>query len=264
MQMLCRLLEQVIARCLWLALALWVLSAPTQAATAVVVPAQPEINPHEVMQAAVKKWVAREQGVGAEQVELAPLDARLKVRACDKPLSMDLPFSSPESVRVRCSQPAWQLYVRVSLTSRAMLPVAQTKTERLTPAPVAKRHMLVATQLLQHGTTLSEAHVSRVEVDTGVMPVNALESLADIRYAELVRDVPAGTPIRSLDIRPLVLVKRGQLVMMSVGQPQAFQISARVEALQDGRLGEQIKLKNPESGRQLTGLVQGPNQVRGL
>ncbi len=264
MQMLCRLLDQVIARCIWLVLALWVLSSPTHATPAIPESQKPQANPQEVMQAAVKKWVAREQGVEAEQVELAPLDARLKVRACDKPLTLDLPFSSPESVRVRCAQPAWQLYVRVSLTARPMQPVAQAKTERQTPAPVAKRFMLVATQRLQHGTTLNEAHVSRVEVDTSGVPVNALESLADIRYAELVRDVPAGSPIRSLDIRPLVLVKRGQLVMMSVGQPQAFQISARVEALQDGRLGEQVKLKNPESGRQLTGLVQGPNQVRGL
>jgi len=34
--------------------------------------------------------------------------------------------------------------------------------------------------------------------------------------------------------------------------------------LQDGRMGEQIKLKNPESGRILTGVVKGPNAVDGL
>lgn len=260
MQMLCRLLDQVIARCIWLALALWVVNVSAIAAT------PPAIaTPQEVLQTSVKKWVAKEQSVNAEQVELAPLDARLKIRSCDKPLNMDLPFASPETVRVRCPQPAWQLYVRVGLTNRVMSSaIKNDKNDKTPPAPVVKRHMLVAANLLQHGTALVEAHVQRVEVDTAGMPVNVLESLADIRYVELVRDVPAGTPIRSQDIRPLVLVKRGQLVMMSVGQPQAFQISARVEALQDGRLGEQIKLKNPESGRQLTGLVKGPNQVQGL
>jgi len=38
----------------------------------------------------------------------------------------------------------------------------------------------------------------------------------------------------------------------------------RAEALQDGRMGEQVKLKNPESGRQISGVVVGPNLVRGL
>jgi flagella basal body P-ring formation protein FlgA len=60
------------------------------------------------------------------------------------------------------------------------------------------------------------------------------------------------------------LVKKGQMVLLSVGQAQGFQISARVEAMQDGRFGEQIKLKNRDSGRELSGRVQGPNQVVGL
>ena len=37
-----------------------------------------------------------------------------------------------------------------------------------------------------------------------------------------------------------------------------------VEALQDGRMGEQVRLKNTESGRQISGVVVGPNLVRGL
>jgi flagellar basal body P-ring formation protein FlgA len=36
-----------------------------------------------------------------------------------------------------------------------------------------------------------------------------------------------------------------------------------VEAMQDGRFGEQIKLKNPESGRILSGVVKGPGTVTG-
>lgn len=257
MQMLCRLLELLIARCIWLCLAVWVISSPAHAAGA------PAASPMEVLQGAVKKWVAHEQSVSAEQVVLAPLDARLQVRTCDKPLALDLPFASPETVRVRCAQPAWQLFVRVSLASRTLVPQGQVKIDK-SPAPVAKKFMLVASGHLLRGTALSEAHVQRVEVDTPGMPVNVLEQVGDVRYSELLRDLPAGTPIRSQDIRPMVLVKRGQMVMVSVGQGQGFQISARVEALQDGRLGEQIKLKNAESGRQITGLVQGPNQVQGL
>jgi flagella basal body P-ring formation protein FlgA len=112
--------------------------------------------------------------------------------------------------------------------------------------------------------SLTAAHVRLAEVDTSNMPANVLEQVSQVLNAEVVRDVRPDTPLRSQDIRPTILVKRGQMVLMSIGQAQGFQISARVEAQQDGRYGEQIKLKNRDSGRMLTGLVKGPNQVQGL
>jgi flagella basal body P-ring formation protein FlgA len=38
----------------------------------------------------------------------------------------------------------------------------------------------------------------------------------------------------------------------------------RAEAQQDGILGEQIRLKNPESGRSLTGVVTGFNAAKAI
>jgi flagella basal body P-ring formation protein FlgA len=261
LQALCRLLDLLIARGLLLGLAVWLFGAPTFAAG----PAKPQaanISATEVLQAAVIKWVAQTRQVAADQVTLAPLDTRIKVRACDKALSMDVPFSSAQTVRVRCSQPVWQQYVRVSVAGNALPLQAQAKPE-VPPAP-AKRWVLVAKVPLQRGMTLNETHVLREQVDTSNMPVNVLEQASEVMHAEVVRDVRPGVPLRSHDIRPTVLVKRGQMVLLSVGQAQGFQISARVEALQDGRFGEQIKLKNRDSGRELSGRVQGPNQVMGL
>jgi flagella basal body P-ring formation protein FlgA len=37
-----------------------------------------------------------------------------------------------------------------------------------------------------------------------------------------------------------------------------------MEAMQDGRMGEQVKLKNPDSGKQVSGVVTGPNAAKGL
>jgi flagella basal body P-ring formation protein FlgA len=96
------------------------------------------------------------------------------------------------------------------------------------------------------------------------MDPNAVASLQDLLHGEVVRDVTAGQVLRSSDIRRAVLVKQGQSALMSVGQNSSFQITVRVEAMQDGRMGEQIRLKNPDSGRLLTGTVTGPNAVRGL
>lgn len=260
-QMLCRLLDQLIARGLLLGFVVCLFSVTSHAASASK-PLAPSGSPQDTLHAAVKNWVAQSKKVTAEQVVLAPLDARLKVRNCDKSLVMDQPFSSTESVRVRCSQPVWQLYVRVSVSGAPPESPVQAKTDKLPASD--KRWVLVANVPLQRGMTLNETHVQRVQVDTVGVPMNVLEQASEVMHAEVVRDVRPGTPLRSQDIRPTVLVKRGQMVLLSVGQPQGFQISARVEAMQDGRFGEQIKLKNRDSGRELSGRVQGPNQVIGL
>jgi len=262
-QMLCRLWDPVAIRGLWFGALLCFSSFFAVANTR----AQPDA-PAEAMQKAVVEWVAQSQSVDPDKVVLAPLDPRLQVRACSVPLNMDLPFSRPETVRVRCPQPEWQVYVRVSLPARALVPpptqAAPKPPTQAAPKPPEKRQVLVASMPLRRGMTLNAEHVRLAEMDAQGLPVKVLEQVSQVMYVELLRDVPPDTPLRSQDIRPIILVKRGQMVLLSIGQAPGFQISARVEAQQDGRYGEQIKLKNNDSGRILTGLVKGPNLVQGL
>jgi flagellar basal body P-ring formation protein FlgA len=264
MQMLCRLWNCLSVRGLVWGLALG-LSGGAAAAT-VNAPTATGTTPSgaEVFRQSVVEWVAQTQSVPPDAVALAPLDPRLQIRQCSEPLAMDLPFASAQTVRVRCPQPAWQLYVRVSVAGQAAAPLPTPLADQAPEPEPALRQVLVAAVPLQRGMRLSAAHVRLAEVDTPGMPVNVLEHLSQVMHAEVVRDVRPGTPLRSQDIRPTVLVKRGQMVLMSVGPSTGFQISARVEAMQDGRYGEQIKLKNRESGRLLSGMVNGPNQVQGL
>ena len=269
MQMLCRLWSRLTVRGLVWGLALGLSGgaavATVNAATASGASPVNSASGAQVLRQSVVEWVAQTQSVPPDAVELAPLDPRLQIRQCSQPLAMDLPFASVQTVRVRCPQPAWQLYVRVAVAGQTAAPPAPAPLADKAPEPEpALRQVLVAAVPLQRGMRLSAAHVRLAEVDTPGMPVNVLEHLSQVMHAEVVRDVRPGTPLRSQDIRPTVLVKRGQMVLMSVGQSTGFQISARVEAMQDGRYGEQIKLKNRESGRLLSGMVKGPNQVQGL
>jgi len=215
----------------------------------------------QTLQAQVVQWAARKAAVDVSAVKMLALDPRIQVKACSGSLELDTPFSSLETVRVRCAEPVWQLYVRVVYQEGA-LPEPQL-VEAPKP-PEARRRVLAVGASLPSGTALTPDLVRWVELDAALPGPQALERLVDIEHMELARAIRAGTPIRSYDLRPVLMVRRGQSVLMELGQGQGFRISARLEALQDGRMGEQIRLKNAESGRQLSGVVTGKDLVRGL
>ena len=231
----------------------------------------------------VGNWMQQNQQLSAGQFDFVPLDSRVKVQPCDRPLVMDLPFSTKETVRVRClGASSWQLYLRANIKTPPAKPATATAPSNNAPAaaPPAsvaaatpktvgisaspRRKVVVGTQFLRAGTALSAAMLEETEQSANVMDNSLFGSVKDLENAELVRDIPAGTALRSSDVRRALLVKQGQLVMLTIGQGSGFAIVARVEALQDGRLGDQIRLKNPESGRLLSGVVTGPNAARGL
>ena len=73
-------------------------------------------TPQEALETALGNWVAGQSGVTADQVKMAPLDPRVQVQPCGGSISFDYPFVNKESVRARCSKPAWQIFVKVSLS----------------------------------------------------------------------------------------------------------------------------------------------------
>jgi flagella basal body P-ring formation protein FlgA len=246
---------------------LWVLALPGSGM------AQAAPSPADSMGQQVRQWLSQKHEVPAKEVVIAPLDERLKIQACEKPLTVDHPFASKETVRVRCTEPVWQLYLQVSLpiSSKATpAPVTPntgnlgqpTQTAKPTAAP--PRTVVVAKRLLQRGTILQPDMLEETQASVNSADTQLLTSLKDAQQAELTRDMPAGQPLRISDIRKAIMVRQGQVVMLTIGEKAEFQISVRMEALQDGRLGEQVKLKNPESGRQVSGIVTGPNTAKGL
>ena len=227
----------------------------------------------------VGNWMQQTQQLSAGQFDFVPLDSRVKVQPCDRPLVMDLPFASKETVRVRClGASSWQLYLRANIKAQAAKPsppaapaaapapaaVAATPPKIASTAATSRRKVVVGTQFLRAGTVLSAAMLEETEQASTGVDNALLGSLKDLENAEVVRDIPAGTALRSSDVRRALMVKQGQLVMLTISKGNSFAIVARVEALQDGRLGDQIRLKNPESGRLLSGVVTGPNAARGL
>lgn len=206
-----------------------------------------------------KTWVAQSQQVALENLVVAPLDTRLKVEPCERELRFDYPFQTRQSVRARCDAPAWQLFLQVTVRG-ATTPTAATAT---TPGLVM-RTVWVSSQMLKRGTVIQPALLQQT---TQALPASDTQLVADpreVQNMELLRDWPANTPLRSYDVKPTQLVKRGQQVLVSIGEGRGFQITVRAEAQQDGLMGEQIKLKNLESGRMLSAVVSGPSSAKGI
>lgn len=223
--------------------------------------AQP-LTPQVQMQAQVTEWAKKTQLFGGAQFSFATMDSRLKVQACARPLEMDLPFASKETVRVRCqAEKPWQLYIRLLPASSLPEAVAVKSADA---KEISHKQVVVGKLLLRRGTLLTADMLSEIEYSAQGLDPQAVSSIRDLENAEIIRDMPAGTPLRGHDVRRAVLVKQGQSVLLTVTQGNGFSITARVDALQDGKMGEQIRLKNPESGRILSGVVTGPSAAKGI
>jgi flagella basal body P-ring formation protein FlgA len=126
------------------------------------------------------------------------------------------------------------------------------------------RKVLISKTNITRGTLLHADLFSVADVDGQGLPPQIIDDPQHVSDAELIRDLPAGQVLRGSDIRPALMVRKGQAVRLNLGQKTGFTLSATVEALQDGRRGEIIKLKNIESGRVINGLVTGQSTAQGL
>ena len=126
------------------------------------------------------------------------------------------------------------------------------------------RPVVVVTADVMRGTALQESHLSVVEWPESQVNGRVYAEIKDAVNQELMRDLRPGMPVRPYDVRPVLMVKRGETVTLSISQGPGVVISAQVEAMQDGKLGDQIRLKNRDSGRIVSGVVKGANLVAGL
>lgn len=85
-------------------------------------------------------------------------------------------------------------------------------------------------------------------------------SAADIVGREARRTLPGGRPIRLADLAAASLVREGEAVTARVTQG-GLTIAARMVALDGGAKGAPIRLRNPETGGTVSGIVDGPGQV---
>jgi hypothetical protein len=167
-------------------------------------------------------WLSGRYQVQPSTIGVQAMDPRVQARGCEGGWQFDQPFAGNEGMlRARCPQNNWQVFLKVMLPPRAVMPAAG-------PAPSAAPGL------------------AGVATPSGPAPIL----------------VPAGL-VQTAQATPH-LVKRGQTVLATWAPVSGLMVSARLEALDDGRMGETIRLKNRDTGRIVSAVVNGQNTAQGL
>jgi flagella basal body P-ring formation protein FlgA len=141
------------------------------------------------------------------------------------------------------------------------------------PVDLEVRHfgeVVVSKNPLEANQTLKaeDLYLDRREVTELSGFFSSIESLVGQRARRAIRPltVIGSDDVMRNDAAPLpqevpVLIKRQDRVRL-MGQTSALSVSVLGEALQDGRAGELIRLRNVDSQRIIMGRVVSPNEVR--
>jgi flagella basal body P-ring formation protein FlgA len=176
---------------------------------------------------------------GATRVEIGPLDRRLRLPQCDKPLSA---FLSPgsraatrQSIGVRCegSSP-WSLYVSATIERPGQVVV--------TARPVPR------------GQVITEDDVILAERDLGTLHRGYLTDLSQAVGQRAERDLPADEPVAPGKVGKPEVIKRGaEVTIMAADELLDVRVSG--VALASGGVGERIRVRNASSKRELDAVV---------
>lgn len=199
----------------------------------------------QFLEGAVIEYLRNSQIAARHEVEVSRLDPRLRLAHCDTPLVTRL--ETP-------AQPIGRTTVRVSCEGA-------TPWSIFVPAQVRLfREVLVARRPLSRNGTLEMADVMLAERDVSQLNQGYLTEMEQAVGSRLNRSVQADQVLTPTTISVAATVRKGDHVVISA-QGSSINVRMPGEAMSDGALGEQIRVKNQRSGRIIKARVVAPGQV---
>jgi flagella basal body P-ring formation protein FlgA len=122
------------------------------------------------------------------------------------------------------------------------------------------REVPVAHSRLDRGQLLREADLTLERRDLLTSRDILLKIPEGNDSLELTEPVAVGMPVPSRAARPRPLIKRGQVVD-AVYEEGSLRISLKVQSLEDGALGQTVRVINPKTRRELSGKVQNEESI---
>ena len=122
------------------------------------------------------------------------------------------------------------------------------------------REIWVAGSNLKRGDPLDRADITMRRFDVLNLREAAAELPANLHAYELADFVPVGGPLLARSLKAKPVVRRGQSVD-DIAQSGALTVTLRVEVLEEGAPGQLVRVRNPQSRRELRGKVQDENTI---
>ncbi|MEO8426475.1 MAG: flagellar basal body P-ring formation chaperone FlgA [Verrucomicrobiota bacterium] len=122
------------------------------------------------------------------------------------------------------------------------------------------REVWVARSALKRGQPLMESELTRERRDVLTLRDMLSAPASNISFLELTENVQEGAPVAARSVRSRPLIRRGEL-MEAIVQDGALSVSFRVEVLEDGLLGQMVRVRNIQSRRELRGKVQNEQTI---
>lgn len=195
------------------------------------------------LQGRIERFVAERAGGSVDSIFVPPLD------------DFEIDGMAPDSVDVELStraRPPFRGAVAISVTISDEGDVL--KHGVVTADVRTSRQVWVAGRKLTRGAPLTE-HDLRVERVSGrTVPRGAVSDPSEIDGQQLNRSLREGEVIRKRYLEPITLVKRGQTVRM-VLRGGGLEIVSKGRAVTDGAIGQEIRVINTDSRREVRGRV---------
>ena len=188
---------------------------------------------------------AKKQGYSNVEVEVRPLDSRLRLPLCDKPLSTFSPQGDDAlgaiSVGVRCSgEKPWTIYARANISAYKAIPVLAR------PLP---RHAVI-----------TQDDIEIIKQSLQMSSQGIIDNPDQIIGMELIRALNAGSPLRPNQLRPPKVITRGQQVVLISGS-NGLKVRMQGKAMKDAASGERVKVTNLSSGLKIEGIANSDGTV---
>jgi flagella basal body P-ring formation protein FlgA len=101
---------------------------------------------------------------------------------------------------------------------------------------------LVSNQALRKGQALSVADLQWAEGDLTKMGDSLLEDPELIKNMTLTRSLQPGTPVRLNDLKPIAVIKSGDLIRVTL-LGKGFTIDTSGQAMSDAAMGGSVKVR---------------------
>lgn len=197
------------------------------------------------LEVTVQDYLERSEIQARQEIQINRLDPRLQLALCDEDLTTSL--ESP-------AQPVGRVTVRVSCEG-------STPWTVFVPAQVKLyRKVVIAIRPLKRAVVLGDMDVALVERDVGLLTQGYLTDLNQVMGNRLTRGMMTDQVLTPSTVEMPEAIRKSDHVVISA-KKGGINVHMPGEALSNGALGEQIRVRNLSSQRVIRATVVGPGQV---